>query len=81
MTLAVGGGAGSGHGSLLVESIKDSYYNKHICLFPIFPAYNNMLYRENMFECYNTILSLKTFLNDTDVQIIFDNEHLSQMAL
>jgi len=69
---SVGGGTGSGFGSLLLEKLTDEYGNKtnklDFCVFPS-PMMSNCIV-----EPYNTVLASHVLLENTDCAFVFDNE-------
>ncbi|WZZ60040.1 hypothetical protein YC2023_060147 [Brassica napus] len=62
---AVGGGAGSGLGSLLLERLSVDYGKKSKLCLPI---------STSVVEPYNSVLSTHSLLEHTDVSILLDNE-------
>ncbi|KAF4043646.1 Tubulin C-terminal domain [Phytophthora infestans] len=68
---AVGGGTGSGFGSLLLERLSVDYGRKSKLGFTIYPS---PLLSSAIVEPYNSVLSTHTLLEHTDVAIMLDNE-------
>jgi tubulin beta len=70
---SIGGGTGSGMGSLLINRLRDEYQNRIINTFTVVPSPK---VSETVVEPYNAVLSLKELIKGTDETIIFDNEAL-----
>ena len=72
-TNAVGGGTGSGLGSLLLENICISYDKKLRINFPIYPSSK---LSNNDKEPYNCVFSTHELLEYSDIAIMLDNDAL-----
>lgn len=70
---SIGGGTGSGLGSLILEQLATEYRKKSKIGFEIFPSAN---ISNAIVEPYNAFLSTHLLLENTDVSIILDNEAL-----
>jgi len=68
---AVGGGTGSGLGSLLLERLSVDYGKKSKLGFTVYPSPQ---VSTAVVEPYNSVLSTHSLLEHTDVDIILDNE-------
>ncbi|WMV14786.1 hypothetical protein MTR67_008171 [Solanum verrucosum] len=68
---AVGGGTGSGLGSLMLEHLSMDYGKKSKLGFTIYPS---PLVSTSVVEPYNSVLSTHSLLEHTDVAILLDNE-------
>lgn len=68
---SVGGGTGSGLGSLLLERLSVDYGKKSKLGFTIYPS---PLISTAVVEPYNSVLSTHSLLEHTDVAIMLDNE-------
>ncbi|TYI57324.1 hypothetical protein E1A91_D11G272700v1 [Gossypium mustelinum] len=68
---AVGGGTGSGLGSLLLERLSVDYGKKSKLGFTIFPSPQ---VSTAVVEPYNSVLSTHSLLEHTDVAVLLDNE-------
>lgn len=68
---AVGGGTGSGLGSLLLERLSVDYGKKSKLGFTIYPSPQ---VSTAVVEPYNSVLSTHSLLEHTDVNVILDNE-------
>lgn len=73
MVQSLGGGTGSGLGSLCLSTLKDWYGNRLIQAFPIFPSPK---VSDTIVEPYNTILSMKSLINSCDLCNVIQNEAL-----
>ncbi|GIX66284.1 tubulin alpha chain [Babesia caballi] len=68
---AIGGGTGSGTGSLLLENIGAEYERKTKLNFCIWPSPQ---VSTAVVEPYNSVLSTHSLLENTDVAVVLDNE-------
>ncbi|KAL2923920.1 Tubulin alpha-1 chain [Bienertia sinuspersici] len=68
---AVGGGTGSGFGSLLLERLSVEYGKKSKLGFSIYPSPQ---VSTAVVEPYNSVLSTHSLLEHTDVAVLLDNE-------
>jgi len=68
---AVGGGTGSGLGSLLLERLSVDYGKKSKLGFTVYPSPQ---VSTAVVEPYNSVLSTHSLLEHTDVDVILDNE-------
>jgi tubulin alpha len=68
---AVGGGTGSGFGSLLLERLSTDYAKKSKLDFCIYPSPQ---VSTSVVEPYNSVLSTHSLLEHTDVAFMLDNE-------
>ena len=71
MTHAIGGGTGSGLGSLMLEDISRDYRKKCKIDFPVIPSET---ISTSCVEPYNAILSIFRLLDEVDVSVVMDNE-------
>lgn len=71
---SVAGGTGSGFGSLLLETLSDRYNKKLIQTYSVFGA------SEVVVQPYNTILTLKRLIQNSDANVVFDNNSLLSIA-
>lgn len=74
---AIGGGTGSGFGSLLIESIKEKYPECPVLSCAIMPSPQ---VSSVVTEPYNTVFALNTLRRSADACLIFDNEALFDLA-
>ena len=68
---AVGGGTGSGLGSLLLERLSVDYGKKSKLGFTVYPSPQ---VSTAVVEPYNSVLSTHSLLEHTDVSVMLDNE-------
>ena len=78
MLHSVGGGTGSGMGSLLLNNLRNEYCDRIINTFTIIPSEK---VSETVVESYNAILGLSEQIIYTDETIVFDNEALFDVCL
>merc|ERR1711934_1199284 len=74
---SVGGGTGSGFGSLLLERLSVDYGKKSKLDFCIYPSPQ---VSTSVVEPYNSVLSTHSLLEHTDVAIILDNEAIYDIS-
>ena len=74
---ALGGGTGSGLGSLVIEAIKEKHPEAPILSCAILPSPQ---VSSVVTEPYNTVFALNTLRRVADACLIFDNEALFQLA-
>lgn len=77
MVHSIGGGSGSGMGSLLVKKLKDEYQDRIINTFTVIPSEK---VSETVVEPYNAVLSLSEMICNTDEVICMDNEALLDIS-
>ena len=70
---SLGGGSGSGLGTLLFSKLKEEYSDRICASFSVFPS---ALVSDTVTEPYNTILSLNQLLETADEVFMADNEAL-----
>jgi tubulin alpha len=70
---AVGGGTGSGLGSLILEKLANEYRKKSSIGFEIYPSPN---ISTSIVEPYNGLLSTHFLLDNSDISLVLDNEAL-----
>lgn len=68
---SVGGGTGSGFGSLLLERLSVDFGKKSKLGFSIYPS---PLVASSVVEPYNSVLSTHSLLEHNDVSVVLDNE-------
>ncbi len=77
LTHSIGGGSGSGLGSLILERLRTAYPKKRIFTFSVAPS---PLISDSAVEPYNAILTLQRILDNADSAVILDNEALFRIA-
>merc|ERR1719400_2158421 len=70
---SIGGGTGSGFGTLILLKIRDSYPYKITCSYSIYPSPK---VSDTVVEPYNAVLSTHQLLENSDETFIIDNEAL-----
>lgn len=73
---SVAGGTGSGLGSNLLEMLADSYHKKLVTTYSVFPSDES----EVVVQPYNTMLTLRRLIEDSDASVVFDNNALSNIT-
>lgn len=73
MVHSIGGGSGSGMGSLLLQKLKEEYPDRIINSFSVIPSPK---VSETVVEPYNAILSLNEMICNADESVCIDNEAL-----
>lgn len=73
ITHSLGGGTGSGLGTLLIQRIKENYPDRMLSTFSVLPSPK---VSDTVVEPYNAVLSLHHLVETTDATFIIDNEAL-----
>ncbi|XP_069141628.1 tubulin beta-1 chain-like [Argopecten irradians] len=73
LTHSLGGGTGSGMGTLIASKVRDEYSDRIMCTYSILPSPK---VSEVITEAYNAILSANQLLGNTDETFCIDNEAL-----
>lgn len=73
LTHSLGGGTGSGMGTLLLKRVREEYPDRIVCSFSVAPSPK---VSETMVEPYNAALSFHQLVENTDECYIIDNEAL-----
>jgi len=74
---SLGGGTGSGLGTLVLSALRDCYPDRITCSYSIFPSQS---VSGTVVEPYNAILSIHQLLENSDMSFILDNEALHNVA-
>ena len=77
ITHSIGGGSGSGLGSLVLERLRAAYPKKKIFTFSVAPS---PLISDSAVEPYNAVLTLQRIRDHADAAVILDNEALFRIA-
>ncbi|MFX0068452.1 MAG: hypothetical protein ACFFA1_04470 [Promethearchaeota archaeon] len=72
----LGGGTGSGFGSLIAETLKKEFPEKGVMTFSVLPARMNDI----TIAPYNTVLSLTHLMKHADICVMFDNSALMRIV-
>ncbi|KAG5679118.1 hypothetical protein PVAND_008710 [Polypedilum vanderplanki] len=78
MLHSIGGGTGSGMGSLLLRHLRDDYQDRIVQTFSVIPSPK---VSETVVEPYNAVLALAEFATCTDETVCFDNEALFDICI
>lgn len=70
---SLGGGTGSGMGTLLISKLKEAYPDQVIATFSVFPS---TLVSDTVVEPYNATLAINQLIENADLVFCFDNEAL-----
>lgn len=73
LTHSLGGGTGSGFGTLLLSKLKEHYQDRMVMTFSVFPSPR---VSDTVVEPYNTVLSVHQLLEYSDMCMVIDNEAL-----
>lgn len=73
MTHSLGGGTGSGMGTLILEKLRDEYPDRIMSTFSVVPSPK---VSDTVVEPYNAMLSLNKLTEMTDHTVCIDNEAL-----
>ncbi|XP_017329164.1 tubulin beta chain isoform X2 [Ictalurus punctatus] len=78
LTHSLGGGTGSGMGTLLISKIRDEYPDRIMNTFSVVPS---PIVSDSVVETYNAILSFHQLVQNTDETFCLDNEALHDICL
>merc|ERR1712083_38668 len=73
ITHSLGGGTGSGMGTLLIAKIREEYPDRIMCTFSVFPSPK---VSDTVVEPYNATLSILQLVENADEVMVIDNEAL-----
>jgi len=73
ITHSLGGGTGSGMGTLLISKIREEYPDRIMCTFSVFPSPK---VSDTVVEPYNATLSVHQLVENADEVMVIDNEAL-----
>ena len=73
ITHSLGGGTGSGMGTLLISKIREEYPDRMMCTFSVFPSPK---VSDTVVEPYNATLSVHQLVENSDECMVIDNEAL-----
>ena len=71
LTHSLGGGTGSGLGTLIISKIREEYPDRMMSSFSVVPSPK---VSEVTVEPYNAVLSIHQLIENTDMTFTFDNE-------
>lgn len=78
MTHSLGGGTGSGMGTLLLSKLKEDYPDRMVMTYSVFPSAN---VSDTVTEPYNTTLAVNQLLENVDETVVLDNEALYSVCM
>jgi len=77
ITHSLGGGTGSGMGTLLISKIREEYPDRMLCTFSVFPSPK---VSDTVVEPYNATLSVNQLVENADEVMVIDNEALYEIC-
>ena len=77
MMHSLGGGTGSGFGTLALDKIREEYPGRISASFSVIPS---SLSSDIIVEPYNVVLSMHLMVNYTDLSVLLDNESLEKIC-
>lgn len=77
---SIGGGTGSGLGSLLMERLSEEYSDKVMFNFSIFPGSASQSTSDCVVEPYNSVLTMNTLIECSDATFTIDNSALYRIC-
>lgn len=77
---SIGGGTGSGLGSLLLEKLSEDYSDKLAFTFSVFPGSTNSGVSDVVVEPYNSILTLNSLIESSSATFNLDNSALNRIC-
>jgi tubulin beta len=77
ITHSLGGGTGSGLGTLLLMKLRDNYADRILCTFSVYPSPK---VSDVVVEPYNATLSIHVLLENSDETFVIDNEALYNIS-
>lgn len=80
MMHSIGGGTGSGMGSLLIEKLREEYPDQIAFNFSIFPGSTNGGNSDVVTEPYNSVLALNTLIENSQMIFPVENSALFRIA-
>lgn len=76
LTHSLGGGTGSGLGSLLITKLKEEYPDRIFATTSVSPSSK---VSDTIVEPYNFVLSLSELINNSEMTCVFTNEKMFEM--
>jgi len=73
ITHSLGGGTGSGMGTLLISKVREEYPDRMMCTYSVFPSPK---VSDTVVEPYNCTLSVHQLVENADAVMVIDNEAL-----
>ncbi|KAJ1936953.1 alpha-tubulin, partial [Kickxella alabastrina] len=75
---SIGGGTGSGMGSLMLQKIREEYPDRMLSTFTVLPS---AAASDTVVEPYNSVLSIHHLIENSDMTFCLDNEALTKICL
>ncbi|KAJ1819208.1 Tubulin beta-1 chain [Coemansia sp. RSA 2675] len=75
---SIGGGTGSGMGSLMLQKIREEYPDRMVSTFTVMPSQSSS---EAVIEPYNSVLSIHHLIENSDMTFCLDNDALTRICL
>ena len=73
ITQSLGGGTGSGMGTLLISKLREEYPDRMMLTYSVYPSPK---VSDTVVEPYNTLLSIHQLIENADEVVVLDNEAL-----
>eukprot|EP00300_Choanocystis_sp_HF-7_P013688 c18409_g1_i1.p1 GENE.c18409_g1_i1~~c18409_g1_i1.p1 ORF type:complete len:451 (+),score=130.36 c18409_g1_i1:35-1354(+) len=77
ITQSLGGGTGSGMGTLLISKIREEYPDRMMLTYSVYPSPK---VSDTVVEPYNTLLSIHQLIENADEVVVLDNEALYDLC-
>jgi len=77
LTQALGGGTGSGFGTLVLNHLRDLYPDRISCTYSVYPSPK---VSDIVVEPYNALLSIAQLMESSDETFVIDNQSLMQIS-
>jgi tubulin beta len=78
ITHSLGGGTGSGMGTLLISKIREEYPDRMMCTYSVVPSPKTS---DTVIEPYNATLSVHQLVENSDMTVCIDNEALYDICV
>ncbi|KAI8319512.1 tubulin-domain-containing protein [Martensiomyces pterosporus] len=75
---SIGGGTGSGMGSLMLQKIREEYPDRMVSTFTVMPSPESS---DTVVEPYNSVLSIHHLIENSDMTFCLDNQALTKICL
>ena len=73
ITAGLGGGTGSGFGTLIISKLREEYPDRMMTEYGVFPSPN---VQDTVVSPYNATLSVHQLVENTDCSVVLDNDAL-----
>jgi len=78
VTQSLGGGTGSGMGTLLISKLREEYPDRMMVTYSVYPSPK---VSDTVVEPYNTLLSIHQLIENVDEVVVLDNEALYDICV